>query len=63
MNIHSRDKSLSLKFCFIIGYPPYTVNSLELFETVLKLSFISLPFKKIGLKLFVTSFYHFKNSF
>jgi len=23
MPIHSRDKSLSLNFCFIIGYPPY----------------------------------------
>ena len=23
MHVHSRDKSLSLNFCFIIGYPPY----------------------------------------
>ena len=34
MNIHSRDKSLSLNFRFIIGYPPYYIKLHENGQTI-----------------------------
>ena len=39
MNIHSRDKSLSLNFRFIIGYPPYDLENIRSVELKVGLGF------------------------